>query len=175
MPTQRGRSDLSGRQRITEDVVKRASPARGTFFLRDDRQIGFGLRVTPNGAKSFIVEGRVNGRMRRFTVGSAARFTGNEARGKAKKLLAEMHDGVDPQLKRRSVRQRSDTLQAMLDAYISAKNLKETTADKYRAQMRRNLLDWLEKPIAEITPQMVLLRYEAISKRSIAESNGTMR
>jgi integrase len=41
--------------------------------------------------------------------------------------------------------------------------------------MRRHLSDWLDKPIGEITPQMVLLRYEAISKRSIAEANGVMR
>lgn len=166
---------MSERQRITEDAVKRALPTHQTLFIRDDRQIGFGLRVTPNGAKSFVVEGRVNGRMRRFTVGSAERFTVNEARGKAKKYLAEMHEGLDPQVKRKSVRQRSDTLLAMLNAYIAAKVLKDLTANQYRAQMRRNLSDWLERPVAEITPQMVLLRYEAISRRSISEANGTMR
>lgn len=166
---------MSGRKRITEDAVKRALPARTTSFLRDDRQVGFGLRVTPNGAKSFIVEGRVNGRMRRFTVGSAERFTVNEARGKAKKLLADMHDGLDPQLTKKSVRQRSDTLKAMVEAYISAKDLKAATAKQYRALVGRNLADWLEKPVIDITPQMVLLRYEAICRRSISEANGTMR
>ena len=79
---------MSKRERITEEAVKRALPARETIFLRDDRQVGFGLRVTPNGARSFIVEGRVNGCMRRFTIGSAERFTVNEARGEAKALLA---------------------------------------------------------------------------------------
>jgi integrase len=166
---------LSGRQRITEEVVKRVSPADRTLFLRDDRQLGFGLRVTPNGAKSFIAEGRVNGRMRRFTIGSAERLTVNEARGRAKALLAGMHDGVDPQFAKRAARERSDTLQAMLEAYLAARGVKETTAVKYRAQMRRNLSDWLNRPIAEISPQMVLLRYEAIAKRSIAEANGVMR
>jgi integrase len=166
---------MSKRERITEEAVKRAVPARVTHFLRDDRQVGFGLRVTPNGAKSFVVEGRVNGRMRRFTIGSAERFTVNDARGKARALLADMHQGVDPQVKKRAVRQRSDTLHAMLDAYLAARGVKETTADKYRAQMRRNLSDWLDKPVAEITPQMVLLRYEAIAKRSVAEANGVMR
>ena len=170
-----GVGNLSERQRITAEVVKRSSSANRTLFLRDDRQVGFGLRVTPKGAKSFIAEGRVNGRMRRFTIGSASRFTVNEARGRAKTLLASMHDGIDPQFKRRAARQRADTLQAMLEAYIAARGVKETTAAKYRSQMRRNLSDWLDKPIAEISPQMVLLRYEAIAKRSVAEANGVMR
>ena len=84
--------------------------------------------MTPNGAKYFIAEGRVNGRMRRFTIGSAERFTVNEARGRAKALLAGMHDGLDPQFKKRAARERSDTLQAMLEAYLTARGVKEATA-----------------------------------------------
>jgi integrase len=170
-----GVGEMSERLRITEEVVKRSCSPHKTLFLRDDRQIGFGLRVTPKGAKSFIAEGRVNGRMRRFTIGSAGRFTVNEARGRAKALLAGMHDGIDPQFKKRAARERSDTLRAMLEAYLAARGVKDATASKYRAQMQRNLRDWLDKPIAEIPPQMVLLRYETISKRSVAEANGAMR
>jgi integrase len=166
---------LGARQFISEESVKRASPGPQTLFLRDERQVGFGLRVTPNGAKSFIAEARVNGRMRRFTIGSAKRLTVNEARGRAKSLLAGMEQGVDPQAKRRAARQKSDTLNAMLEQYIAARGVKHTTAAKYRAQMRRHLSDWLEKPIGDITPSMVLLRYETVAKRSIAEANGVMR
>src|SRR5262249_16098399 len=90
-------------------------------------------------------------------------------------LLAEMHDGKDPQVKRRAARERADTLATLLEAYILAKRVKGTTAQKYRAQMRRNLNDWMDKPIGDISPQMARLRYEAILKRSIAEGNGTMR
>ena len=70
---------MSARKRITEEVVKRTTAGVAVRFLRDDHLIGFGLRVTPNGAKSFIVEGRVNGRMRQFTVGPVERFSVNEA------------------------------------------------------------------------------------------------
>jgi integrase len=163
------------RQRITEDVVRRAAPSLAVRFLRDDQLIGFGLRVTRSGAKSFIAEGRVNGRMRRFTIGPVDRFSVSEARLRARTLLAQMHDGKDPQVKRRAARERADTLATMLEAYILAKGVKDTTAEKYRAQMRRNLSDWMEKPIGEISPQMARLRYESILKRSIAEANGTMR
>ena len=55
------------RATITEAVVAGAK----TGFIRDDRVIGFGLRMTTNGFKAFIVEARVQGRVRRFTIGPA--------------------------------------------------------------------------------------------------------
>jgi hypothetical protein len=59
-----------------------------------DRVIGFGLRTTPAGSKAFIVEARVNGRMRRFTLGRADRLTVHEARGQARDKLAGMARGA---------------------------------------------------------------------------------
>src|SRR3954452_6283272 len=156
---------------ITEAVVKTARPG----FLRDDRLIGFGLRTTPARVKSFIIEARVAGRPRRFAIGRADRLTVAEAREQARKLLAEMAQGKDPQLRRRAQRERSDTFADQLDAYIAAKGVKDTTADKYRATARRCLSDWLNKPIAYITPQMTRLRYEELVQRSVAEANNAMR
>jgi integrase len=156
---------------ITEAVVKAAAPG----FVRDDRLIGFGLRTTPAGAKSFIVECKVAGRSRRFVIGRAGRLTVAEARELGRKLLSEMAQGKDPQARRRAQRQRSDTLEEQLDAYIAAKAVKASTAAKYRATVRRCLDDWRTKPIADITPQMTRLRYEELLQHSIAEANNAMR
>jgi hypothetical protein len=41
----------------------------GQRFLRDARVLGLALRVTSNGAKSWVWEGRVKGRVRRITLG----------------------------------------------------------------------------------------------------------
>lgn len=164
-----------GRASITEAAVKAALPGKTTRFIRDGALAGFALRVTPNGAKSFVVEGRVDGRFLRFTVGSASHFTVAEARAAAKRLLADMTSGKDPQLAKRAKREQSATLREMLEAYISAEDIRVTTAEKYRAQMRRCLGDWLDKPIASITPQQTLLRYEELCRRSISEANGSMR
>jgi integrase len=63
----------------------------------------------------------------------------------------------------------------MLDEYLESRDVKATTAEKYRSVVRRTLPDWLGKPIAEITPAMVRIRYEALVKRSVAEANNAMR
>ena len=156
---------------ITEAAVKAATPG----FIRDDRLIGFGLRTTPARTKSFIVECKVLGRTRRFVIGRAGRLTVAEARELGRKLLSEMAQGKDPQARRRAQRERSDTFEEQLDAYIAAKAVKASTSAKYRATVQRCLGDWRTKPIADITPQMTRLRYEELLQHSIAEANNAMR
>jgi integrase len=156
---------------ITEVLVKAAKPG----FVRDARLIGFGLRTTPAGVKSFIVEARVNGRARRFVIGRADRLTAAEAREQARTVLAEMAQGKDPQVRRRAQREGSDTLGEQLDDYIAAKRLSGATAKKYRATAQRCLGDWLKKPLTNVTPQMTRLRYEELLQRSVSEANNAMR
>ena len=159
------------RQTITEALVRKAEPG----FLRDDKLVGFALRTTEAGAKAYIVEGRVGGRTRRFTIAPAERMTVAEARDAARRLLAGMSEGKDPQVARRAGRERSATLEAQLDEYLQAKQVKPSTAAKYRAVMRRCAGDWLSTPLAEITPAMARLRYEELTRRSPAEANNCMR
>jgi hypothetical protein len=110
------------RTTITEALVKSAKPG----FIRDDRVIGFGLRTTPSGFKSFVVEARVSGRVRRFTLSPADRSTVAEARAQARQVLSGMVRGRDPQMARKGKRERSRTLAAMLHEYIEARNVKAT-------------------------------------------------
>jgi integrase len=160
------------RKTITEALVKKNAPPG---FVRDDRVVGFGLRTTKAGSKSFIAEARVAGRVRRFAIAPADRLTVAEARDEARKILADMSKGVDPQLARRSRRERAKTLGEMLDDYLDANGVKASTATKYRGVLRRTLGDWLKKPIAEITLDMVRVRYEQLAKRSVSEANNAMR
>jgi Arm DNA-binding domain len=76
------------RTQITEDLVRRTVATGKTYFIRDVKPVGFALRVTEAGAKSFIVEARVNGKPCRFTIAPADRTTVQEARREAKTLLA---------------------------------------------------------------------------------------
>jgi integrase len=159
------------RRTITEALVRKALPG----FIRDDRVIGFGLRTTKAGSKSFIAEARVAGRVRRFAIAPVDRLPVAEARDEAREILADMSKGVDPQRARRAKRERAKTLGEMLDDYLDAKDVKASTATKYRGVLRRTLGDWLKTPIAEITLGMVRVRYEQLAKRSVSEANNAMR
>lgn len=86
-----------------------------------------------------------------------------------------MSRGQDPMAARRARRERSDTLRAMLEAYIAGRGIKASSAAKYRSTVHRYLADWLDKPIADITPSMTLVRYEELCRNSIAMANLCMR
>jgi hypothetical protein len=61
---------MTSTSHLIESLVEKTLPPKsGQLFLRDDEITGFALRVTSNGAKSFVWEGRINGRTCRDTLG----------------------------------------------------------------------------------------------------------
>src|SRR5438046_1822113 len=69
-------------------------------FVFDARQPGFAIRITPSGTKIFTVQGYVNGRKRRVTVGYHPNVSVAQARELALQALADMRRGNDPIIER---------------------------------------------------------------------------
>ena len=88
--------------KLTQRTVDAARPdpsGRDAFVWDggDGGVKGFGVRVKKSGAKSFVVQYRNGHRQsKRFTVGSASVLRVEQARDKARKLLAGVTDGDDP-------------------------------------------------------------------------------
>ena len=78
-------------------VASLIAPATGQRFVWDGTVPGFGVRVTANGAKSFILDYRAKGGIqRRFTIGSSADWKVAAARRHASQLRKAIDLGADP-------------------------------------------------------------------------------
>ena len=73
------------------------APDQGQTFLWDGELRGFGVRVTPSGLKTFILQYRnAEGRSRRVAVGRYGILTVDKARDQAKIKLVAVASGADP-------------------------------------------------------------------------------
>ena len=87
----------AGKQRIRLSVkgIAAAKP-RGTEYTLWDTQLAhFGVRVQPSGVKSFIIQTRVNERMRKITLGRFPELPPHAARREGAAVLVRLWDGED--------------------------------------------------------------------------------
>lgn len=169
--------------RITKSFVDKidlpAPPAAGKTaqaFYRDTAIPGFGLRVTSGGAKSFIIEKRIHGKVKRITIGRYGNLTVEQARKEAMQLLGQVATGKDPIRERKARRAKSVTLlEAFKDYLKTRKDLKPSTIHDYQRSIDGPFIDWQAKPLVDITKDMVELRHTTLGKRSKARANNAMR
>ncbi|MEE2981898.1 MAG: Arm DNA-binding domain-containing protein, partial [Pseudomonadota bacterium] len=84
---------------ITSAIVEDTqAPESGSLLIRDTKLIGFGLRISPLGTRTFIVEGKLRGTRttRRLSLGRYPVVTLGRARDKARETLYQLYLGIDP-------------------------------------------------------------------------------
>ena len=82
---------------LTELAIRKLEVTPGKRIeLWDSKVPGFGMRVTPTGARSFVLMYRVNGHQHRMTLGQYPILTLAKAREKAITALQQVGDGIDP-------------------------------------------------------------------------------
>ncbi len=169
--------------RLTKTYVDKAPlpppKANGTAnqtFHRDDALPGFALRITSGGAKSFIVERRINGKVKRMTLGRYGHLTVEQARSEAIKLLSEVAQGKDPIKEKRAKAARTVTLQEAFESYLaSRKDLKPGTVKNYTKCINGCFSDWKTTRLLDISKDMVALRHRDLGKRAPQRANNAMR
>jgi integrase len=93
-------------------------------FFWDSDLAGFGLRLRTSGRKVWLAQYRPpnSRRTRRVTLGNAETLTPAQAREAARKVLAAVALGQDPQGERQAQRQReARTFRSAVEAYLAAK------------------------------------------------------
>ena len=98
--------------KLTKSVVDKIKPVQGKdqVFYRDEQLKGFALRVTSSGVKSFIVETRIDGKVKRMTLGKYGQITAEEARKQAKNVLGQIAKGDNPIAEKKANRIHSQNL-----------------------------------------------------------------
>lgn len=107
--------------RLTKTAVDRLEPRAKDYFAWCGRLSGFGVRVWPNGRKSFVVQYRTGGRgskTQRKTIGTYGTVTVDEARKKAEEYLASAQLGNDLIGAERKLRAEM-SINALCDEYIA--------------------------------------------------------
>lgn len=159
------------------DIPKPSPEGKPTqAFYRDSAVPGFGLRVTSGGAKAFIAEKRIHGKVKRITLGRYGNLTVEQARSEAAQLLGQVAAGKDPISDRKARAVKGATLLQAFEDYLGTRmNLKTSTVHDYRRSLNGPLADWRATPLAEISRDMVELRHRTLGKTSHARANNAMR
>jgi integrase len=96
-------------------------PGQGEAFVWDTELAGFGLRLQGR-RRSYVAQYRANGHTRRVTLGSIDRLTPTQARDGARKILARVSLGEDPQSDKAAKRAQAErTFRKVVDVYLAAK------------------------------------------------------
>jgi integrase len=141
---------------------------------------GFGVLASgTTTAKTYIVQRRLpDGKTRRVTVGAVGEFEKVEdARRNAGRVLLELREGRDPKAEKRTTAARARTLRQWLEVYLTArKDLRPSSIGSYRGMVARHLGDWLDRPLRDLTADMIEDRHVVVGKSTgPAAANLTMR
>lgn len=130
-------------ERITQKLIEKLEvPESGNTILYDEDVRGFGVRVTSNGVRSFILNYRINGRERRYTIGRCDEWSVIAARERAEALRGDIAKGIDP------MREREALVGVPTFADLAQEWLEEAEGRKRESSLRqdRSMLRHVLKP-----------------------------
>lgn len=153
--------------RIVEQTIRRMKAPEVDHYVEWDSEIpGFGARITAAGVVSFILDYRIFGRRRRFTIGRYPELTATAARAEAGELKARIRAGHDPMEERHQMRG-EPSLADLIAAYKESEGFQ-----RLQALTRRNYRQMFDKIV---TPKLGNHRLKAIGKRDIEGLHASLK
>ena len=175
MSQQSKRSNLIN---FTKNFIENAElPEKGKRrYYRDTQIKGLILDVTPTGTKTFRVYGKVNGKPIRPTIGKySTQLSHHEARRCAKKLLAQMVDGINPIAQKKQQYDTQITLLTAFNCMLQTRTYKAGTVKDYSRSIHVTFKDWQNQPLKMITRDKIVQRYKQLSQTAPTRANNAMR
>jgi integrase len=158
--------------RFTRPSVSRLvlPPGKTEQIVFDESLPGFGIRIRAGGKRTWVAQYRVGRQQRRTTIGSVETVDLEDARRRAKEILAKVQLGGDPQTEKSESRSRAAlTLGPVADSYLeayAADRLKPKTLADTRRYLRVSWKPLHGLPIGKIDRKTVAAHLAEIAKQS---------
>ena len=154
--------------KLTKTYIDKIKPPESGYDLHwDEQDRGFGLRVTKDGKRTYIVQGRVNGKEARISIGPHGVFTADQAREVAREHLRSMRQGIDPRTVAKERAAETVCLRDVADAYKRDRPLKDSSKAEIERHVTTTFEAWLKKPMASITREAVTKRFNEIKNHGL--------
>ncbi len=121
------------------DIGKLPVPTKNDKVYRDGEVRGFGVRVTPKNARSFVLGYSVHRRERRFTIGQWPSWNVTRARERAKELRRKIADGFDP-LAEKEQALKDPTFGQVAAQYLEVRASKQKGFAEYKRILEKDAL-----------------------------------
>ena len=120
--------------KLTKRAVEALKANGADTVYWDGELTGFGIRVRKSGRKNYVLQTRIDGKLRWFTIGQHGRVTVDEARAAALEILAATKKGIDPRdanAKREAEPVMAELGRRFLEEYVPV-HCKPSTQGEYR-------------------------------------------
>jgi integrase len=163
--------------KLTKDTVRKLklSPGKADSIHFDEDLPGFGIRLRAGGKRTWLVQYRVGAKQRRVTLGTVKHLDGSgtldpdEAREVARKRLAKVTLGGDPQKDKHEARAKAAlTLGAMVDRYLAVKeaSVRKRTFDETQRYLTEHWKSLHGLPVHEIHGRDIAAQLAKITTES---------
>ena len=153
--------------RLNQGRVDALKPRKSAYDIRDRDLKGFGVRTYPSGAKRYFVHSQHQGRRVWKIVGRDGAVGVDEARDRARTLLASIQEGNAEG----DAAPPDTAFETVADEIFQryARNWKPSTLKVNRAYYRKQILPWFEgRPIAGITAHDVKQWFASLHETPVA-------
>ena len=153
--------------KLTKRSIGAAKPGARELFLWDTEVSGFGCKVTPKGARVFVLQYWASGGARRVTLGRYGRdLTADQARTKARRLRGQVADGGDPAGARAEERA-LPTLATFAERYL---------AEHAEVKKKPSSIESDERNLRlHVLPALGRLRVDRITRADVARFHAAMK
>ena len=134
------------KERINKSLVTNLNPAdSGSYFCWDTELTGFGVRVTRNGVKTFVLKITVNGKRPLQKIGVFPGVSLEVAKAEAKRRIGVIASGGDPIAEKTRKRLESVTLEQGFADYVRLRELKPSTIHGMETELKNTFCEWRKR------------------------------